>query len=413
MQLLLQRVLVFLCGLLVFLIPFNGKVLFMLGFDKTPNFLSIILVLSLVLSFFIKDWNWRLLFKNRKFQLFGSLFLLYMLSALLAGDTDFSMKELSKKLSFIAIPLLFLPNPDFFKSIKRKMFIAYLFGVFFSLLYFDFKALLFFLESGKFPVYIKYTLFTHPTYLGTNVLIAFVFFLSFYIKSRLSTGLSLIRLIVAYLLLAHLFLILSKAALICAIVVFVSFAFYLLIKSKKKFIYYVLVGLLPCVIVFISFKSVRLALVEVQSRFRELENYENKDGSTSFRFQIVKAIPELLDDHFAFGIGVGQEAEVLIKYYKKQNWPVATAKKYNSHNQFVQTSLSVGLIGVALLIFILLKPLFQVRFNGDKVILVCFIILFCTEAMLERQAGIMLFMIFYTLAFGVTSPSIKHKKLLY
>lgn len=408
-QLTLSRVIILLCNALFFLIPFNGKVLRVFEVDKTSNFLSIFLVLSLFLSFFLKGFSFKILFGNRVFQIFAAMFLLYLFSTFLSADIAHSVKELSKKLSFIAIPLLFLSNPQFFQKLKRQLFISYLIGVFLVLLFFDFQALMFFYKNGHFPVYINYTLFTHPTYLGTNVLIAFVFYLSFYIKSKFSFKRSVVQLVVAYLLLAHLFLILSKATLICAILVFVFFAFYLLLKSKKKFVYYVLVGLLPCLFVLVSFKSVRIALTQVQNRFRELENYENKDGSTSFRYQIVKGVPVLLEGHYLFGLGVGEEEAALVNYYKKQDWPSASAKKYNSHNQFIQTTLSVGVIGLFLLVYLLLKPLFQIRYNGDKVILVCFIVLFCTEAMLERQAGIMLFMIFYTFAFGL-SPAMYRLK---
>ena len=396
-----------LCALFFFMVPFNGKFYSFFGLQQQSNFLSVVLVLLLVFSPFVKGWDPRGLSKNKVFRLFLLFFAFYLVSELFITPSDKGLGELVKKLSFVVIPILILANPTFFDAQNKKLFLSYFLGVLFTVLYLDVKAILFFIETSTIPVYANYTLFTHPTYLGANVLLAFVFFLSFYIKSKRSIKHAVLQLLVAYVLLAHLFVILSKAALICAIIVFVSFAIFLLFRHRKKLVYYLLIGLLPCVLVFASFRSVRLAFVKVQSRFKELENYENKDGSTSFRFQIVKGLPELMSDKLLTGAGVGNEESVLLAYYKKQDWSRAISKKYNSHNQFIQISLSVGVIGAVLFIALMLIPLFQDRQKGDKVILICFIVLFCTEAMLERQAGIVLFMLFYSFAFGVPLPKKK------
>ena len=73
------------------------------------------------------------------------------------------------------------------------------------------------------------------------------------------------------------------------------------------------------------------------------------------------------------------------------------SKKLNSHNQFLQTTIAIGLPGLIVLLLILGIPLFLFYRQSDfsAVIFVLLIVFnFLFESMLETQAGVIFFSFF-------------------
>jgi O-antigen ligase len=121
-------------------------------------------------------------------------------------------------------------------------------------------------------------------------------------------------------------------------------------------------------------------------------------NSVNLRMLEWKASLAGIGDALVLGVGPGDAQAYLNNYYS--NFSHATAQlTYNAHNQYLQTTLELGMAGLLALGVCLFKPLFfSLNLNP---VFVAFIILFSlmclTESMLARQKGIVFFTLFESL----------------
>jgi O-antigen ligase len=75
-------------------------------------------------------------------------------------------------------------------------------------------------------------------------------------------------------------------------------------------------------------------------------------------------------------------------------------EQLNSHNQFLQTFLALGLPGILLLLSLFVFPIIN-SLKTKNYILFCFLVIvflnFLTESMLETISGVVFFAFFYSL----------------
>jgi len=142
-------------------------------------------------------------------------------------------------------------------------------------------------------------------------------------------------------------------------------------------------------------------LDEVQEVFVKDTNKE-----TNARVYIWAYAMELIKDNPIIGYGVGDaktELNVLLKNCKakfwngKQNIPIYL-KNYNFHNQILQTWAEIGILGVMLLLYLMIRPW---TIKNQHPLFLIFLGLtflgFLTESMFERQVGVVLFAVMYPL----------------
>lgn len=395
----------------LFLLPFNGRLLGFFTQDSGKGYLPLSIGLMLVFGFFTGEFTLKKIWDNWAFKGFVFLFSFYAISALFHYDQEKAVEELTKKLSLIVVPFVLLSNRFFFIKHKENLFLIYFAGVILTLLYLDVKGFSFYNAQGVFPFYVKYSVFTHPTYLGSNVLISIIFLFGRIVKKKGSWLKKTLQMILLLALVTHLVLLLSKAVIIAGGIVLLFFFFYLLFKDVKKLLLFIGVFSLPLIVVLLGSTSFVQIKKNVLGRFSSLEHYKKEGaGGTQFRYKISVNAPGIIGKHWLAGVGVGKEHDHLMDFYAKQGWSYALAGGYNSHNQFIQTWISIGVFGVLLLLVLLFAPLFLNEFDGNKMMLFCFLFIFCTEAMLERQAGIVLFVLFYMFSFTLQDSEQKKRK---
>ncbi|MFN7014793.1 MAG: O-antigen ligase family protein, partial [Bacteroidia bacterium] len=141
----------------------------------------------------------------------------------------------------------------------------------------------------------------------------------------------------------------------------------------------------------------------VQTTFSKNENeLDSEDGSAS-RLVAWKTAFTLVKQHFLLGVGTGDVKQYLSNEYKNKGFWHAYEIKLNAHNQFLQTTLAIGLAGfVALVLFILIN--FKNAFKHKNILHLVFIgavtLQFIVEASLETQAGV-IFIAFFNSAFNL------------
>ena len=65
-----------------------------------------------------------------------------------------------------------------------------------------------------------------------------------------------------------------------------------------------------------------------------------------------------------FGYGTSDEKEVLLEAYEQEGFYHFAKKKLNAHNQYLQTGIAVGVVGMLVLMLMLFVPLYLILLSG-------------------------------------------------
>lgn len=129
---------------------------------------------------------------------------------------------------------------------------------------------------------------------------------------------------------------------------------------------------------------------------------------TNHRVYLWKAGFEVFKEHPMIGAGTGSSnafmndklLHVNAKFWDGEKVYYLRDKEYNVHNVYLQAAMTYGFIGFLVVCWILFVPLFKAIKANDALtagFLLLAIVSFTTESMLERQAGVLWFGVFYSL----------------
>jgi len=162
------------------------------------------------------------------------------------------------------------------------------------------------------------------------------------------------------------------------------------------------------IVIFLFIIVTSVAYIGSASRFQ----YFKKDNTKStvsnisaflkanIRKDIWSSSLVVIKENPIFGVGLGDEQDELDKIYKSDNQSQAFAEHLNCHNQFLQTWLSTGIVGLLILIFSLVVPLIRSEILSKPdyfSFLIIITAMFFFESMFDRVWGVAFYSIFYTL----------------
>lgn len=372
------------------------------------KFLSLTIVLIGVLTLFN-------LFKNKvKIQilfssfLFVGLYIFYVIGTIWSENKPVAYFDLEMKMSFFAIPFIFSCNNLRKKDLKiiLKIFILTLF---FSSVYMLSRGALDTFETNDISAlfYSKLSGSIHPSYLGFFVSVGLACLLVDYTKGNIElfSNLHFYIILIIYFTIFCL-LLTSKSAIVTALIINISlFVFW--IRNKKWTLFVTTTAMLVIASCFIlnksSFAKKRISEIqyaftsEKATEYRDADNKIKYLSSTPLRKSIWLLSINLIKEKPLLGHGTGDVKKELMSKYEEIGNMYAYKKQLNAHNQFLQTSLAIGLLGCSLLILILAIPLIPRLKKPSILKWFCIItaFFFATESALERQAGVIGFLIFF------------------
>jgi len=232
----------------------------------------------------------------------------------------------------------------------------------------------------------------HHCYLSLYILLALAYVLFFTFSHRLAKPVVwryAILTLCVILLASYLFLINSRAGLLCMALLFIGVIVILLLNKR----YRPALELILFYVVLLS--STALIFPQATERFRNLSS--NIVNQTDDRYSITKATLNVIHSNMPFGVGAGDRMDVLIDEYKKIEAEKAYWRNYNPHNQYLDTLMTTGFPGLAILLVLTVLPVINaVRFRDYLLLSFCLIIVFCSmfESVLERQMGIVFYCFF-------------------
>lgn len=321
------------------------------------------------------------------FILVSSLFWIALIGLFYTEDMIDGVKNFQKQLPFLVFPLIFF-SVEITNKAKLILLKYFSYGVVISSVFAILKASYFKINNfGNYFYYDKLgeLLDIHTTYFAIYVLIALLYF-----ANSIAVNISKRRIISVVLIIFLLWFLylLSVRVSIVALLVSGLILIYGKRKSIKSKTAYALLGGLLLITLFYFTPN-------FQKRFNATTPEGVAISDVDTRSLHWKSALEVIgQNNILFGAGTGDGHSKLYDQYLKNGFETGYIYQYNAHNQFLETMLYYGLLGVFLLlsiIFFVIKRCYAERnFLGISIIAVQVIVML-TESTLERQHGIVLF----------------------
>jgi O-antigen ligase len=247
--------------------------------------------------------------------------------------------------------------------------------------------------------------FMHPGYISMYCAFALMIFIYLVkineLKFNWKWGIAVLLLVVYILLLS------SKAGWVGLCLIILYLVRNMILKKHASYailIISILLGLFFVInIYFTPSYSARIPKLSVISQtLKDLDNKQKNaeitDGTRS-RILVWKSATEIIKDNFLFGVGTGDAKDKMLEKYLEKGMITEYKNKLNSHNQFLNVFVALGVVGFLALFLSLLTP-FYFSIKKKRIILAGFVILtginFLFESMLETQAGVLFYAFFNT-----------------
>ncbi len=321
-------------------------------------------------------------------------FIINLVSLTFSKDINQGLKEIIKISPLILIPISLIGKGVISKKELRVILKSFFLGNIIAFIY-CFGLAIYNFKLDPIPLKEGFSYFTkpidiHPSYFSVYLIIAFYAILNLQTKNKIW-----IRVVLIISLFWMIFFLRSKIGLILYVII-LTIEFF---KYKKEYI--IISPLVISGFLFFIFKDYFL--------LDEIISGRNWTVSLVERFEIWNSTLKVISNNFIFGVGIGDVQMELDKSYYLQGFYNGIDRKLNTHNQFFQTFLGIGLLGILSLFFIfyflILKTLKTQSMLIFYFVLCCFLLML-VESQLILQHGIYFFA-FFTAVFLITEPTLK------
>ncbi len=325
-------------------------------------------------------------------------YLVHLAGMIYTQNTKSGWFDLEVKLSMFILPVIFYFQH---KSLNRqnvkyfKWF--YLVSVLGITLFLFTKAIIAYDQGGVAKLYYNELASPyHPSYLAMYVVMALIFLFDFMINEK-RIWLTVLYFIWMIYLLGFIFMLSSKAGILSAPLVLILAGLHYIIRTRKMWI--------PIIVILIAILFAYQG-IEGNSRFRAVENTiqtaetnTSTSESNAARWLVWQTGIDIVKENAITGVGTGDIKDVLMAEYAKRNMTGAMEKKLNAHNQFLETAIGQGVVGLLVLLLVFFIPFIR-AFKDNNIVWMLFLVLvgfnFLFESMLNTQLGVFFFAYFYS-----------------
>jgi hypothetical protein len=355
-------------------------------------------------------------FSSRYFILSFVFYAMYLLQLLFTTNYGAGWFSVEKKSSFLILPLIIFSKKELFDSYRLKFFYFFTYATTSAILVCIFFAYKNYLNDGNINHFLYHDLANNvgqsAIYLSLLCILALIQLL---LKEKPeSTHLYQLEIVLTIILIVSIFLLASKTH-----IIFTSFM--LVFIYVKTFFQNKYVLILGFIIFCASFWSLFNTNNVIEKRFTDVkfDNLKQLNKSQfsdsiyfdglSFRLLMLKFGKEIIHENNALLLGVspGNSQDILNKkmldykmYSGNKNTNSNGYLSYNYHNQYAETCVSTGVIGLTMLI-LLIGHIFSISIKEKDLLIflsiLVFAVAFVTESMLERQVGVVSFCLFFSL----------------
>lgn len=347
--------------------------------------------------------------------LFSTLFFLFLIGLIysenMSTNGSGALFNLEKRMSFLGFPLLLatIDIENIKERLYKQIFKAFILGCLLSsfflvnVAFFDYLQT----ENTKAFYYTGLSEFHHPSYLAMYFTFAIVILLNWLLKVEKNNPAkrnAVYLMILGFQLM--IVLLSSKAGILGTILIYFLTIVYVLIK---KSLFAKIKMLIPILLLF-SFVLTLFINPYALSRFYSAEQsieQENIDETKKVDGTVARVIVwqnalEVIKENPIFGVGTGDTKEALMNKYQEKNISTALENELNAHNEYLQTYMSIGILGFLTLMLSLIIPAWF-AFKKNKLVYLLFLAMlafhFLVESMLAKQAGIVFYAFFNAVLF--------------
>ncbi|MGZ4158736.1 MAG: O-antigen ligase family protein, partial [Bacteroidia bacterium] len=344
-----------------------------------------------------------IIWKNKFALLFIAFYIMHLIGLLYTQNMGAGLFDVQVKLSILVFPLILASRPIEKEKLKMIFFAFVAGGILSSLIMLSRAIYTYEVYGENNFFYQAFSFLIHPSYLSMyfNFCIAWLL-INMLNKSFQNKFSNLFSTLIIIFFSFIIVLLSSKLGLIALVLVYIGFLIYFIISRKQY-----LIGIGGLLLIFISVYSL-IAFVpavgdRVHNAMQALTNSSGKQTdveSTAVRLLVWKAANQIISENFLLGVGTGDAKDVLMQEYERRGMTGAIDHKLNTHNEFYQVFVSIGLIGFILLLANLFFPLIYAFKMQDSLYIVFLLILilnFLPESMFETQAGVMFYAFFNSL----------------
>ncbi len=335
---------------------------------------------------------------NKKVLFIGiAFFAIHLLSVFYSDNRPVALFDIEVKLSLLLFPLSFIVRNDFLVKHRKWVFIVFSLGVVVANIYMITTTLMAY--DGKWwYLYSSYlSKYIHPSYIAMYNL--FSVSILVLLISNIKNNLRFLLLIPIAFLTVMIYMFVSKAGLFTFVFAIMYFSFIIFLRIKNKIIKFAI----PIVLI-ASFSYVVSTNFRIQKMAKSIvgivETGKLDESSTGTRIGIWEAATNVIFENLVLGVGAGDIKTEL--YGKLDTMGIvnqeANEKHYNVHNQYLETLMGQGLVGLSLLLsmfFIAMRYAYKIKDHLLAVFTFIIVLNFFPEAMLNNLHGVIFFSLFY------------------
>lgn len=304
--------------------------------------------------------------------------------------------DLQVKFSFLVLPILFALKKEEHKIDLRKLIKAYTCIALIAGFGYIIKGFIIDSTFGTFPKYMVFSHPMHPSYLAMYFSVNIAFAATILLKAKKFLWIQVSSIFISFIIL---YLAESKAGLIATFVLILYFLYKVLFHKNKKLslaIILIFAIIASSIIVFVPrFKTLLTTTLNYEIVFQHPEKVVE---STALRLLAWDASLDIISEHPIIGVGGGDIKDELAVVYKKNNYVKPLAMKMNCHNQYIETTVGQGIIGLAVLIFMLMALFINKNHKFlSQLFGVIVVVNILFESMFNVQAGVVFFVFIYSM----------------
>lgn len=403
----------FLLCVIVFTLPFS----FWTGITSAVFRISIAILL--LTWFFDGDFKTKSikLSRNPLALIFIGYFLIHVFGLLYTEDIDQGIKEIEKKIPLLIFPLVLSSSTKINQAYIKTIFISFITSIGIASLICLING---FIQNSRYNqsdnfnwFYISYNDLTsiiniQPNYLAAFTSLVIVYLVIFLFESsEQKMTLRRIGLMILSIYLFGFLMLLSARTVLGA--TFLAIIVVVVVYGKQKVSKLnslLVIGVLALVtIISISVLPIlrerMFQAIGIEQDAKWINQFGDATGVIEEpRYIKWKSSWNAIKDNWVVGTGTGGAQNALREQYKLINWQEGLLVDYNSHNQYLQTWLTLGLPGILILLASVFIPMKRALKNGNiqySIFLFLILIYFLTESFLERQWGVVFYSFFNSL----------------
>ena len=334
------------------------------------------------------------------------MYAVYLVALIWSNNYPFAYRDLLLKSPLLLFPLCLFASDSLLFTNRRLFNLAYAFLTG-CLLYALYVLYVWVCKVGIDGIWSSFHIsgsgwVAHHSYISMCYLLAIAIVLFILIEKNPPMWVKLLLVLAAWIFIFQVIVLASRTAwIVSALLLLVSFVYLVIqtFRGRLKPLLLVVFVLLSLITVFFvrSVPSANNRCLQTFQRVKEARDLRTAD----IRWYIWESSLDVIEEHPIWGVGTGDVRDSLTEKQREAGIP-----SFNSHNQFLNTWVAVGIFGLLAFVVLLLMSLWR-SFRYKSLLYFVFLLIIIgnclTESILEKQMGLVFFVYFDSYLYAFVS----------